>query len=97
MMTTTTNKLTAETITTKQIRALRTEAGAAGDAVQIALCAVALASGLADVAEIDESVRSDLEALGIIPEHVGADIAARSLCADAINDAAAADTQAVRS
>ena len=81
----TTTYATAETITTRQIRALRREAAAAGDMMQVAICNVALADGLGDIAEIDESVRGDLESVGIIPEHVGADVAARQMCADAIN------------
>ena len=44
---------------------------------------------IAAIAEIDESVRGDLEVLGIIPEHVGADLAARAECARVIADDAA--------
>ena len=77
------------TITDRQIRTLRAEAVAAGDSLQVAICDVALATGIAAIAEIDESVRGDLEVLGIIPEHVGADLAARAECARVIADAAA--------
>lgn len=41
-MMTETTKLTAETITSAQIRALRTEAGEAGDSAQVAVCNIAL-------------------------------------------------------
>ena len=85
-MTTTT---TTATITDRQIRTLRAEAVAAGDSLQVAICDVALATGIATIAEIEESVRADLEVLGIIPEHVGADLAARAECARVIADAAA--------
>jgi len=80
---------TATTITNRQIRTLRTEAAAAGDSLQVAICDVALATDIAAIAEIDESVRRDLEVLGIIPEHVGADLVARAECARVITDAQA--------
>ena len=71
-------------ITDEQIEALRAEAAAAGDMVQVAICDVALASGLADVAEIPHETRAPLEAIGIIPEHVDADVRARGECARVI-------------
>lgn len=90
-MTTKNTELNAETITDRQIEELREEALAAHtpDLVQSSLCAVALATDLGEVAEIEESVRADLEQLGVIPEHVGADVVARGLCARAINSARA--------
>ena len=78
------NTTTAETITNKQIKTLRAEAGAAGDSITVAICAVALATRLGQVAEIDESVRADLEIMGIVPEHVGADVVARAKVAEMI-------------
>ena len=77
---------TVETLTNKQIRALRQEAGNAGDAITVAICDVALATRHGQIAEIDESVRADLEIMGIIPEHVGADVAAREKVAEMISD-----------
>lgn len=70
------------TVTRKQIHTLRTEAREAGDEITVAICDVALAAWLGEIAVIDESVRSDLERLGIVPEHVGADLAARAKIAE---------------
>lgn len=80
----------AATTTNRQIRALRQEAGEAGDLITVAICDVALATRLGQVAEIDESVRSDLEIMGIVPEHVGADVEARAKVAEMIAEAEAA-------
>lgn len=67
------------TITDEQIETLSDEADAAGDATTVALCAVALATGLGETAEIEPAQRATLERLGVIPEHVGADVAAREI------------------
>jgi hypothetical protein len=75
-------------VTDYQIETLRSEAAQAGDTLQVALCDVALASGLTDMAEVGEH-RAELEALGAVPEHVDADVKARELCAKAIADAQA--------
>lgn len=80
------NKLTADTITDDQIEALRTEAGAARDDLQVRLCDTALGHETHLLADPDgrRSTVSPGEA--------------REICADAINEALAADTaQAVRS
>lgn len=64
-------------VTGEQIEALMAEAGVAGDELQVAVCLVALGRD-------DERVlaqRRGLERLGIIPEHVGADISAAAECA----------------
>jgi hypothetical protein len=73
-------------VTDEQIEILRSEASQAGDTLQVALCDVALASGLTDMAEVGEH-RVELETLGIVPEHVDADVKAREFCAKAIADA----------
>lgn len=75
---------TTETLTRKQIRALRQEAGTAGDAITVSICDVALAERPGQIAEIDESTRADLEIMGIVPEHVGADVVARAKIAEMI-------------
>lgn len=75
-------------ITDEQIETLRSEAAQAGDTLQVALCDVALASGLTYIAEVGEH-RAELETLGVVPEHVDADVRARELCAQAIADAQA--------
>ena len=85
----TTMKTTTDTITTKQIRALMAEAGEAGDLAMVAICCVALAQGLDDIADVGEQ-RAALEQMGIIPEHVGARDRARAECARVI---AAAEAQ----
>jgi hypothetical protein len=79
------NDETMKEITDEQIEALRSEAAQAGDTLQVALCDVALASGLTDMAEVGEH-RAELETLGVVPEHVDADVKARKLCAQAIAD-----------
>lgn len=84
----TTNELTAETITDNQIEALERDAATSGDLAQVALCRVALASALDDIADVGDQ-RNALERLGVIPEHVDADVRARKLCADAISSARA--------
>lgn len=84
-----TTHTTIDTITDDQIETLRDEAGAAGDLVQVAICDVALAGGLAEIAEIPHETRAALEALGIIPEHIDADVRARAECARVIADAEA--------
>jgi hypothetical protein len=82
--------VTAETLTDEQVKGLRAGAAEAGDAVMVAVCDVALASSLADgVPESCEGVQSELERLGIIPQHIDADVHAREVVADAINDARA--------
>jgi hypothetical protein len=83
-------KLTAATITDRDIRMLAAEANHANDDLQATICAVALSGGLGEITDV-EPHRSALEVLGIIPEHVDADIRARQLCADAINSARAQD------
>lgn len=80
------------TVTGRQIRALRQEAGEAGDLITVAICDVALATRLDEVAEIDESVRSDLEIMGIVPEQVGSDVAARHRIAMILDECAAAQS-----
>jgi hypothetical protein len=75
--------ITADTITDRQIWALRDEAAAAGDEAQVIICDIALASGLADMIDPGEH-RAALRALGIIPEHVDADVRARAECARVI-------------
>jgi hypothetical protein len=77
-------------VTDRQIRALRREANSAGDLLQVAICDIALASGIGDIAPIDETLRAELESLGIIPESVSADTVARAECARAISEARAA-------
>lgn len=89
-------KLTAHTITDRDIRMLCAEANHSNDDLQATICAVALAGGLGEIADV-EPHRSALETLGIIPEHVDADVRARQLCADAINNARAQDDSEVRS
>lgn len=75
--------ITADTITDLQIWALRDEAAAAGDEAQVIICDIALASGLADMIDPGEH-RAALEAIGIIPEHIDADLRARAECARVI-------------
>jgi hypothetical protein len=74
---------TADTITDRQIRALRDEAAAAGDEAQVIICDIALASGLTDMIDPGEH-RAELQSLGIIPEHIDADVRARAECARVI-------------
>lgn len=76
------------------IRALRAEAAKAGDLLQVALCDVALATGLTEIAEIPHSQRAPLERLGIVPEHTDADLKARRLCLAAMAEARAAASEA---
>lgn len=77
---------TADNITDHQIRALRREARDAGDTVQALICDIALSTALhAPPVEIGEH-RAKLETLGIIPEHVDADVRARAICADVITE-----------
>jgi len=80
-------------ITDEQIAQLRAEAAQAGDLVMTAICDVALASQLDEIAEIDGSVRSELERRGIIPERVGADVLARAECERVIRALADKDEQ----
>ena len=82
-MDTTTNP--AETLTDDMIRWLQDEAMRHGDDLLMAVCDVALA-GWAETAEIDERQRGALEALGVVPEHVGSDDIARAICASVIRD-----------
>lgn len=85
----TTTYTTPETITDEQIETLRSEAAAAGDLLMVDICTIALVSGLADIAKIRPEHRADLEQLGIIPEHVDADVRARAECARVIAEAEA--------
>jgi hypothetical protein len=79
---------TTFTVTNHQIKQLRREAASAGDTVQVLICRIALASGLTDV--VDPGTHRDaLEAIGIIPEHIDADVMARAECARVIADAQA--------
>ena len=80
---------TTLTITDEQIESLRAEAEAAGDDLQVAICDIALATELGQIADIDETLRADLEERGIIPEHVNADVVARAECARVIAEAQA--------
>lgn len=84
--------LTAEDIDDDDIKQLSAEAAESGDGLMVALCAVALASDLGEVAEFDEDQRGALERLGVIPEHIDADVRARRHCADAINNARAQES-----
>lgn len=72
-------------ITTGQIRKLRSEAIKTGNRLQVSICDVALTRGLDTVAEYPDDLRSDLVALGIIPEHIGADMEAREVCDRVVN------------
>jgi len=83
-----TPRCTAATITDSQIRRLRREAAAAGDDLQVLICRIALASGLTETVDPGDH-RSALESLGIIPEHIDADVRARAECASVIADAEA--------
>jgi len=83
-----TKTTTALTITDEQIEALRQEAGQAGDCLQVMVCDIALADGLTEIVDPGRH-RSALEALGIIPEHIGADMQARAECASVIAEAEA--------
>jgi hypothetical protein len=78
--------ITADTITDRQIWALRDEAAAAGDEAQVIICDIALTRGLADMIDPGEH-RAELRALGIIPEHIDADVRARADCARVIAQA----------
>lgn len=75
---TNTTKLTAETITDDQIRALQNEAADAGDSKQVRLCEIALYG----TPESPSTILS-LIADGNLSE---AQIEARAKCADAINN-----------
>lgn len=79
---------TIDTLTDDQIEALRAESVAAGDLLMTAICDVALLGELDRIADVDEQ-RAALEAMGIIPEHVGADVIARREIARVIADAEA--------
>lgn len=92
-MKTPTEFTTIETITNKQIAALRDEAGAAGDSVQVAICQLALAHGLADARGCLDFYREQGSAYA---EHFAQLLAndwtierARTACAEAISDAEA--------
>lgn len=77
---------TEESLTDEQIETLLAEAERARDYLAAAICAVALASHLDEIADVGEH-RADLEALGIIPEHVDADVHARREVARMIREA----------
>ncbi len=68
----------AMSVSDEQIEAMMTEAGEAGDELQVALCLVALER--TDDERVQEQ-RRGLERMGVIPEHVGAEVRARGLCA----------------
>lgn len=72
-------------ITDAQIEALRTEAGAAGDSLQVALCDVAL--GRED--RVRDSQIPAMERVGVVLERSDAADVARSLCERAIGAGAA--------
>lgn len=78
--------MTIDTITDSQIRSLRREAAAAGDDMQVLICRIALAGGLTATVDPGEH-RAALEAIGIIPEHIDADVLARAACARVIAEA----------
>jgi len=78
-----------EEITDTQIRALRREAAAAGDELLVVMCRVALAHGLTVIVD-PRRHRGALEAMGIIPEHVDADVRARAECARVIAESTGA-------
>lgn len=74
--------ITAATITTAQIKALRSEARAAGDGLMAEWCDVALAFG----------ERYDSVGFQLVSPATGLSVTrteAREVCADALNDAAA--------
>ena len=77
--------MTTTEITDEQIETLRTEAATAGDMLQVTICDIALASGLTDVVDPGEH-RAALEAIGIISEHIDADVVARAECARVLAD-----------
>lgn len=81
---------TADNITDAQIQTLRAEAAQHRDWVQVAVCDVAMAtSPTDDIPESCDGHFAALEATGIIPGHIGADLAARAECARVIADAEA--------
>ena len=82
---------TIDTITDEQIKQLMTEAGAAGDLMQVAVCRVALATALHEIADIDdiEGAWSHLESIGIYAARVDASDLARAECVRVIRDAEA--------
>ena len=82
----------AMTVTDRQIRALLSEAGTAGDSLQCAICHIALEEWDTEEDDLDSDDRRALERLGIIPEHIGSDVAAQAECARVIAAAAAAAT-----
>lgn len=67
---------TEETLTEEQIEAFRVAAWQHRDYLAAAICEVALATGLDEIADVDEHA-SELEGLGIYYTHVGADLVAR--------------------
>lgn len=95
------DELTAETITDKQIRALRNEARQAGDHVQLILCGIALDEYADDPADRRRELEGHaysklLSATKIRGLSVMTTDVARTACAYAIN-ASAQDDSAVRS
>jgi len=76
----------ATSVTEEQIEDLMRAAGQAGDEVQVAVCLVALGR---EEDELVDAQRGPLERLGIIPEHIDADVRAQAKCAEVIADAAA--------
>lgn len=77
---------TTQTITDEQIEALRAKAEAAGDDLQIAVCAVAIEEADADgrIAAIPDGTREGLAELGIYRGHIDAAFCARRECARVI-------------
>ena len=73
-----------DNITDTQIHSLRREALAHGDDLMALVCSIALAGALTEYVDPGDH-RAALEALGIIPEHIDADLRARAECARAIN------------
>lgn len=81
--------ITAATITDTQIKALRREARTAGDEKMVAICTVALTPDLGAIADIDDAMWSELEAIGIYVARLDASDVARVECARVIADAQA--------
>lgn len=78
------------TITRAQIKALRSEAYAAGDYVQAAICEVAMDRHASAMDVCDEhGVWTALERRGVIPGNVTTESVAEAICAKAIASAAA--------
>lgn len=71
-----------------QLERLLSDAGRAGDQMQVALCLIALQRTEESwQRECLDEVRARLERIGVIPEHIDADVLARAECARVIRDA----------